>query len=461
LIFNLLVFLDMSSAKRKITNDDDKENARIQKMAKQFETKNEKENVITLSSDESESTDTDERHIIGDVDSPNRDKCQFIYGSREVKTPIDNENIVTIKKELELNKESAFTCGGICEPSLSDPQLFIKKFGLVNLPIMKTNGEKILKICNQAPYGKGMKTVVNKNVRDTFQLNPDEFELRNPKWEENIKQLVDKVSINLNCNEKTIEAKLYKLLIYKTGGHFKPHRDTEKEDNMIATLSIQLPSLYSGGELIVHTTDKKVKYDFNEEKFKSQTNIMSHYTCHYADLLHEVSKVKSGYRTVLVYSLYRTDNNPRYKQQKNENEIKNDKLVKALNNLSEEDINIGFLLEHKYTNKSISGNGIHALKSVDKDRLDILKSANDQLQEDKKFEFHIALVELHVAEYEVTGHYEGYWDHRYYQAYYEDEERDEDDEDDEDRDEDEDEKQSSTGSQWEVAEDESPEIKEL
>ena len=33
---------------------------------------------------------------------------------------------------------------------------------------------------------------------------------------------------------------LYKLLLYKTGGHFKAHRDTEKAEGMFGTLIVQL-----------------------------------------------------------------------------------------------------------------------------------------------------------------------------------------------------------------------------
>jgi predicted 2-oxoglutarate/Fe(II)-dependent dioxygenase YbiX len=40
--------------------------------------------------------------------------------------------------------------------------------------------------------------------------------------------------------------------LYEKGGFFKPHRDTEKEDKMFATLIIQLPTEYEGGQLIVN-----------------------------------------------------------------------------------------------------------------------------------------------------------------------------------------------------------------
>ena len=38
-----------------------------------------------------------------------------------------------------------------------------------------------------------------------------------------------------------VAANLYKMVLYKERGHFKAHRDTEKEPGMFGTLIIQLP----------------------------------------------------------------------------------------------------------------------------------------------------------------------------------------------------------------------------
>jgi hypothetical protein len=48
-----------------------------------------------------------------------------------------------------------------------------------------------------------------------------------------------------------VTAVLYKLLLYEEGGFFKTHRDTEKADGMFATLVLQLPSTFTGGEFVV------------------------------------------------------------------------------------------------------------------------------------------------------------------------------------------------------------------
>jgi hypothetical protein len=52
--------------------------------------------------------------------------------------------------------------------------------------------------------------------------------------------------------------RLYKLLIYDTGSFFIEHRDREKADGMFATLVLVLPSIYSGGELLIGHGEREV-----------------------------------------------------------------------------------------------------------------------------------------------------------------------------------------------------------
>ena len=95
-----------------------------------------------------------------------------------------------------------------------------------------------------------------------------------------------------------IELHLYKLLLYEPGGFFKPHRDTEKEENMFATMIIQFPAEHRGGELVVkHKTQKKI-FDFDRE-----SNFKFYCAAFYADCEHEVLPVISGYRFNLVYNV--------------------------------------------------------------------------------------------------------------------------------------------------------------
>ena len=96
-----------------------------------------------------------------------------------------------------------------------------------------------------------------------------------------------------------VEAKLYKLLIYKKGSFFSAHRDTEKTPGMFATLVVGLPSRHEGGTLVIkhNGQTKKVEFGGDDSEFKTQ------YAAFYADCQHEIEPVTAGYRICLVYNL--------------------------------------------------------------------------------------------------------------------------------------------------------------
>ena len=68
---------------------------------------------------------------------------------------------------------------------------------------------------------------------------------------------------DLGCPAGSLEAEPYKLMVYEPGGFFAAHRDTEKTDGMIATLTISLPatSAGSGGGLLVRHGEREMRVD--------------------------------------------------------------------------------------------------------------------------------------------------------------------------------------------------------
>ena len=127
-----------------------------------------------------------------------------------------------------------------------------------------------------------------------------------------------------------MEARLYKLLVYEAGGHFKSHRDTEKEPGMFGTLLVQLPveGGHTGGQLSIRHLGRKESWDTAappaaETKAKggrksaggkasgSQSGSAGkqapalQYAAFYADCEHELHTVESGLRVVLAYNLVR------------------------------------------------------------------------------------------------------------------------------------------------------------
>jgi predicted 2-oxoglutarate/Fe(II)-dependent dioxygenase YbiX len=88
-------------------------------------------------------------------------------------------------------------------------------------------------------------------------------------------------------NAAGLTADLHSLLVYEPNQHFLAHQDSEKNDSMIGTLVVTLPSSYTGGELMVgHNEEWKA--------YRGSKTALSLFAF-YADCRHEVLKVQSGY----------------------------------------------------------------------------------------------------------------------------------------------------------------------
>lgn len=122
------------------------------------------------------------------------------------------------------------------------PGLDIKGIGLVGLPLDQHTAQSIINGCHKAPYGKGnvergisvrtqadgtigSETIVNESVRKTWELNPDRFDFRNPKWEPTVQKMAQSAARELGIPGKaSVNAELYKLLLYERA-MFKAHQE--------------------------------------------------------------------------------------------------------------------------------------------------------------------------------------------------------------------------------------------
>ncbi len=92
-----------------------------------------------------------------------------------------------------------------------------------------------------------------------------------------------------------LTADLHSLLVYEPDQFFLAHQDSEKSDNMVATMVVTLPSGYTGGELVVEHN--------GERKAHQGSRTVLSLVAFYAACRHEVLKVTSGYRIALTYNL--------------------------------------------------------------------------------------------------------------------------------------------------------------
>ncbi|KAL7628616.1 hypothetical protein AAE478_000131 [Parahypoxylon ruwenzoriense] len=256
-----------------------------------------------------------------------------------------------------------------------DPQIFVQDIGRINIPLSETQAKQIAAKSHQAPYGKGSETIVDTSVRNTWELNPDQFEIKAPIWKSCLDNILSNVSRELDTTSD-ISAELYKMLLYEEGAMFKAHTDTEKIPGMFGTLVISLPSSHEGGDVVVtHCGVSKT--------FKTSEHDMS-YASWYSDVSHEVLPVKAGYRWVLTYNLAIDPSKEMPTAEGLDKERRDLRNVLQLwsqdvGNGSREPSPLYYVLAHKYTEANISYQG---LKTTDRERVSCLRKMCAELNFD-------------------------------------------------------------------------------
>lgn len=179
------------------------------------------------------------------------------------------------------------------------PQIEVAGVGAISLPLLPAQAEQLAAVAEQAPYGRGTETLIDTAVRRTWQIGPDRMRIGGRHWAQSLAAIVARCAAGLGVSEP-VSAELYKMLVYDTGSFFVSHRDTEKAAGMFATLAIVLPSIYTGGELVIRHRDREVCLDLACED-RAEVG----FAAFYADCQHEVRPVTSGCRLVLIYNLIR------------------------------------------------------------------------------------------------------------------------------------------------------------
>jgi len=206
----------------------------------------------------------------------------------------------TVSEFLLANLQSIDRPGDFCIGGMRDifmPAIDVDGVGRIAFPLPDAQATQLIAIAEAAPHGRGEKTVVDRDVRRTWQISPDKIRIGGRHWEQTLKDLVDDASQGLGLTEP-VAADFYKFLIYDEGAFFVDHRDTEKTPGMFATLTIVLPSVHAGGELVIRHLGREILYDLRPDE-PSEIG----FAAFYADCVHEIRPVTAGYRPVLVYNL--------------------------------------------------------------------------------------------------------------------------------------------------------------
>ena len=188
-----------------------------------------------------------------------------------------------------------FCVGGIRQIFM--PTIDVHGVGRIAFPILPVQAERLVAIAEAAPYGRGEETVVDREVRRTWQVDSANVRFGGRHWDKTLAGLVADIALALGVDEP-VAADFYKLLVYDTGSFFVDHRDTEKAPGMFATMVLVLPSTHSGGELVIKHLGREVVLDPRPEE-PSEIG----FAAFYADCVHEVRPVTKGCRLALIYNL--------------------------------------------------------------------------------------------------------------------------------------------------------------
>lgn len=307
--------------------------------------------------------------------------------------------------------------------------------GRLSFPITPRTAQKLRGVARPSPFGLREQTLHDPSVRNSWEIPASRVKIAarpfQPVLAQHLRTLRAELGFPEGCELKAV---FDKLLIYEEGQFFKAHQDSEKNDDMVATLVVVLPSEYSGGVLTVeHRGETKVF-----RRLSSQGKELS-LIAFYADCHHAVSPIKSGVRVALTYHLSLIDRSNDARPQVSADVV--DRLtaevrahfatpVAKRHDRSEPapPERFIYLLDHEYTQRGLSWTH---LKSSDGVRVAALRTAAERLD----CECFLALAEVHETWMCEDDYPRGRYGRRSWRF---EEEEEEDEEDEEDADESED-----------------------
>jgi predicted 2-oxoglutarate/Fe(II)-dependent dioxygenase YbiX len=278
-----------------------------------------------------------------------------------------------LARTLRADAQTAFSVE--LTAKMADLSLQVEGFGQVRFPVTPAKARKLASLGQPARFGRGEETVTDPDVRDTWEIPKH---LVRAGWDDaTLKDILATVKEELGLpNAAGLTADLHSLLIYEPNQFFLVHQDSEKDDSMVGTLVVTLPSSYAGGELMVGHNEEWKAYRGS----KTALSLVAFY----ADCRHEVLRVTWGYRITLTYNLLLHGDTSRQEG--------DDGTVAELADLLREHFStpvpryysgpatdppnrLVYLLDHEYTPRGLSW---RRLKGADASRVALLRSAADR-----------------------------------------------------------------------------------
>ncbi len=248
--------------------------------------------------------------------------------------------------------------------------------GPVRLPLRAPLTKKLIAVARPAKFGRGEETLADASVRDTWELTPDQVTLGGTGWTALLDRALEHFRDELGLPRGSrLRAEPHSMLVYGKGQFFLPHQDSEKDDAMVGSLVVSLPSAHTGGELIVEHAGKSVTYRASKEELTL--------VAFYADCRHQVTAVRTGYRVTLTFNLLADASPTPAEEARPATEparcLTEHFSTPVTSRYGGRDLpppnRLVFLLDHEYTQRGLSWD---RLKGADTDRAALLRAAAEQ-----------------------------------------------------------------------------------
>ena len=276
-----------------------------------------------------------------------------------------------------------------------DLEVVVAGVGPLHFPITARLAQKLRSVARPSPFGLREQTLHDASVRNNWEIAASRVKITARRWKPRLTTYLRTLKTDLGLpDECVVEAVFDKLLVYEGGQFFKPHQDSEKDDEMVGTLVVSLPSAYSGGAVTVeHRGEKKVF-----RRIESQAEELS-LLAFYADCHHAVSPIKSGVRVALTYRLKLLGRSkaapprvPAKMAERLAQSVREHFAVPVTQRFNQHEQaapeRFVYLLDHEYTQRSLAW---IRLKNGDRARVAALRAAAESLD----CECFLALAEIH------------------------------------------------------------------
>lgn len=172
----------------------------------------------------------------------------------------------------------------------------VRGVGPLGLPVSAQQAKRLISVARPAKYGLGERTLLDQQVRDTWEVPKSRVRIDNRRWRAALRPVLEQLRGELGLPDGCrLKPEFHSMLVYAPGQHFAPHQDSEKSDGMVASLVVTLPGSATGGSLVVEHGTERATYRGSRDRLSL--------VAFYADCRHEIRPVRTGFRVVLTYNL--------------------------------------------------------------------------------------------------------------------------------------------------------------